>query len=79
MSWFAIGGLLLAAGLGALSSHTLPTWLGWSGSVIGLGSVIPVAGQLTAFWLIPLWLFYIWVVAMGVVLIRGARSTAMPT
>jgi hypothetical protein len=79
MSWFAIGGLLLAAGLGAVSSHTLPTWLGWSGSVIGLGSLIAVAGQLTAFWLIPFWLFYIWVAAMGVVLIRGTRSTPMPT
>jgi hypothetical protein len=79
MSWFAIGGLLLAAGLGAISSHTLPTWLGWSGAVIGLGSVIAVAGQLTAFWLIPFWLFYIWVVAMGMVLIRGARSAPMPT
>src|SRR5438477_11481991 len=78
MSWFATGGLLLAAGLGALSSHTLPTWLGWSGSVIGLGSVVAVALQLTAFWLIPFWLFYIWVVAVGVVLIRGARSTPTP-
>src|SRR5438309_5032272 len=79
MSWFAIGGLLLGAGLGAVSSHTLPTWLGWSGSVIGLGSVAAVAGQLTAFWLIPFWLFYAWVVAVSVALIRGARSTPMPT
>jgi hypothetical protein len=72
MSFFAIGGLLIAAGLAAVRSHALPTWQGWSGIVIGLGSVIAVAAQLTAFWLIPFFLFYAWVVAVGVVLIRDA-------
>lgn len=79
MSWFAIGGMLVGAGLRAISSHVLPAWLGWSGSVIGLASVVAVAGQLTAFWLIPFCLFYMWVVAVGAVLITGARSMPMPT
>jgi hypothetical protein len=74
MSFFGIGGLLLAAGIGAVSSRTLPAWLGWSGIVIGLASVIAPGAQLTAFWLIPFFLFYVWVVAVGVVLIRDARS-----
>jgi hypothetical protein len=76
MSFFGIGGLLIAAGIGAVWSHALPTWLGWSGTVIGLGSVIAPVAQLTAFWLIPFFLFYIWVVAVSVVLIRGGRSVA---
>jgi hypothetical protein len=76
MSFFGIGGFLIAAGIGALPSHALPAWLGWSGIVIGLASVIAPAAQLTAFWLIPFFLFYIWVVATSVVLIRGARSAA---
>jgi hypothetical protein len=76
MSFFGIGGLLLAAGISAISSHGLPAWLGWSGIVIGLGSVIAPVAQLTAFWLIPFFLFYIWVVAVSVVWIRGGRSVA---
>lgn len=79
LSWFALGGLLLAAGLGAISSRTLPTWLGWSGMVIGLGLVIAPAAQLTAFGLIPFFLYYVWVVVASVVLIRDARSMQMPT
>lgn len=73
MSFFAIGGLLIAVGIGALESQALSTWLAWSGILIGLGLVIAVAGQLTAFWLIPFFLFYLWVVAVSVVLIRVAR------
>lgn len=76
MSFFGIGGLLLAAGVGAVSSYALPAWLAWSGIVIGLASVIAPGAQLTAFWLIPFFLFYIWVVAVSVVLIRDARSGA---
>jgi hypothetical protein len=74
MSFFGIGGLVLAAGIGAISAHTLPAWLGWSGIVIGLAAGIAPGAQLTAFWLIPFFLFYIWVVAVSVVLIRDARS-----
>jgi hypothetical protein len=78
-SFFAIGGLLIAAGIGAVETHALPAWLGWSGIVIGLGLVVAVAAQLSAFWLIPFFLFYFWVVAVGVVLIRDARSSPTPT
>jgi hypothetical protein len=79
MSWFAIGGLLIAAGLGAVLSHALPIWLGWSGMVVGLGSMIAVGAQLTPVSLIPFFLFYFWVVAVGVVLIRDARSRPIPS
>jgi hypothetical protein len=78
ISFFAIGGLLIAAGVGAVETHALPTWLGWSGIVIGLGLVIAVAAQLSAFWLIPFFLFYFWVVAVGVVLISDAWSRPTP-
>jgi hypothetical protein len=74
MSFFGIGGLLLAAGICAVSWHALPAWLAWSGIVVGVGLVIAPGAQLTTFWLIPFFLFYIWVVAVGMVLIRDARS-----
>jgi hypothetical protein len=79
MSWFALGGLLLATGLGAIASHALPTWVSWSGMVIGLLLVIAPAAQLTAFGLIPFFLYYLWVVVVGVVLIRNTRSGPTPT
>lgn len=79
ISFFAIGGMLIAAGIGAIETHALPAWLGWSGIVIGIGLVVAVAAQLTEFWLIPFFLFYFWVVAVGVVFIREARSRPTPT
>ncbi len=74
-SWFAIGGMLFASGLGALSSRALPAWLGWSGLVIGLGMVIAVPLQLTPLWLIPYWLYLVWVVSVSVVFFRDAGRT----
>ena len=79
MSWFALGGLVLAAGLGTIASRALPIWLGWSGIVIGLLLVIAPAVQLTALGLIPFFLYYLWVVIVGVVLIRDTRSRPTPT
>jgi hypothetical protein len=78
MSWFALGGLLLAAAVGGLSLRTLPTWLGWSGIVIGLGLVVAPAAQLTPFALIPFFLYYLWIVAVSAVIVREARSTSLP-
>ncbi|HEV2476737.1 MAG TPA: hypothetical protein VGX22_09355 [Candidatus Dormibacteraeota bacterium] len=69
-SWAAIGGFLISAGLASVWSRTLPVWLGWAGLVIGLGMFLAVAAPLTAFWFLPYFLFFFWVLATSVVLLR---------
>jgi hypothetical protein len=79
-SWFAIGSLLIAAGIGGLSSSALPGWLSWPAPFIGCAFLVAAVVPLTAVWLAPYFLFYIWVVGMSVVLIRSAaRDTTAPT
>jgi hypothetical protein len=74
MTWLAIGGLLAAAGVGGLTSHTLPAWLSWPAPFIGIAFVVAAALPLTFVWFAPYVLFYIWVIAAGVVLIRTAPA-----
>jgi hypothetical protein len=71
VSWAAITGFLATAGVAALSSGTLPRWLAWSGLGIGAALLLAVAIPLTAVWLLPYLLFYVWVVAVSVVLLRS--------
>jgi hypothetical protein len=75
-SWFGIAGLLVAAGLGTLASRSLPRWLGWFALVVGAGFFAAACFPLTALWLVPYALFYLWVVAVSVVLLRGAAGAS---
>jgi hypothetical protein len=70
MTWLAIGGLLAAAGVGGLTYRTLPRWLSWPAPFIGVGFVVAAALPLTFVWFAPYVLFYVWVLATSVVLIR---------
>jgi hypothetical protein len=70
MTWLAIGGLLAAAGVGGLTSRTLPAWLSWPAPVIAVGFLVAASLPLTALWFAPYILFYVWVIAVSVVLIR---------
>ena len=69
-TWLAIGGLLAAAGVGGLTSGTLPGWLSWPAPFIGAWFLVAASLPLTALWFAPYVLFYVWVVAASVVLIR---------
>ena len=69
-TWLAIGGLLAAAGVGGLTSGTLPGWLSWPAPFIGALFLVAASLPLTALWFAPYVLFYVWVVAASVVLIR---------
>lgn len=70
VSWSAIAAFLAASGFAVLRTRTLPTWLGWSALVIGFGMFLAGAAPLTAIWFLPYFLFFVWVLATSVVLLR---------
>lgn len=79
ISWFALAAFLIFAGVGALSSRALPRWLAWAGLLIACGYLVAGAAPLSKLALIPHLLFYMWVVAVGVVLLRSpARIGDIP-
>jgi hypothetical protein len=71
--WVAVAGLLLAASVVALKDKALPRWLGWFGLLIALGLLVA-----RAFWatsglaFLPYVLFWVWLIATSIVLIRRA-------
>ena len=74
ISWVGLGLMLLAAGFGALSSGALPRWLGLTAGLIGAGFLVVSAVPLAAFWLVPFFSFYVWVVSVSVVMLRSATK-----
>lgn len=70
-SWVATGALGLCAGMVIRRSRALPSWLGWWGLLAGAGQVLARAWWTQAFALIPFFAFWIWTVAVSVLLLRG--------
>jgi hypothetical protein len=71
ISWFAMGCLLIAAGTGGVSAGSLPGWLSWPALLVGCAFLVAGAVPLTAIWFAPYFLFYFWVVAVSIGLIRS--------
>lgn len=65
MALFALGGFLLATGLGSLRCHLLPTWLCWCTIALGVVSLVPWIGWIAEF-LLP-----VWVLVVSVLFIRS--------
>jgi hypothetical protein len=77
--WLALGSFLLAAGWIFLAARSLPNWLGWLAVVAALGFLVGRAFWTTPIWLIPYALFWVWTVAVSVLLLRGRlRSEPSP-
>jgi len=74
VSWSAVAAFLAASGFAALRTRALLPWLGWSALVIGIGLFLAGADPLGAFWYLPYFLFYFWVLATSVVLLRSDPS-----
>jgi hypothetical protein len=70
ISWAAIGGFLVTAGVASLWSRALPSPLGWAALVIGIGMVLSIAAPLTALWLFAYLLFFLWVIVTSVLFFR---------
>jgi hypothetical protein len=83
-AWVAFGSFALATGWALLSSRMWPRWLGWWAVAAGVCLVAAKAMWTTPFWLLGYFLFWIWVIALCVLLLRRAsraqgvasRSTA---
>jgi hypothetical protein len=70
-AWMAMAGFLAAAGWIMLGTPWLPSWLGWVGIVAALGFLVGRAFWTTPIWLIPYAVFWVWVVAVSIQLLRG--------
>ena len=73
-AWVAMGSFALACGWVVLSTRVLGRWLGWWAIVAGAGLVLSRFVWTTGAWYAPYFLFWIWVIAVSVQLIRGRLS-----
>jgi uncharacterized protein DUF4386 len=76
MSWISLAVSLFAAGVGIMRSRSFPRWLGWAAVVIGAAQLAAPVVPLTSVWGVALVAFYIWVVAISVVMLRSAVPAA---
>jgi Domain of unknown function (DUF4386) len=82
---FIISGLfaaifVLTASLSALGSRTLPRWLAWAGTVVGIAGLItpPLAfHHPTSYIPVPWLLAMLWMAVVGVVLFRRLKPVAL--
>ena len=69
--WVAMGSFAVATGWVVLSTRVLGRWLGWWAVVAGVGLVLARFVWTSQVWLVPYFLFWIWVIVVSVQLIRG--------
>jgi hypothetical protein len=69
-AWLSMASFALAFGWVLLESRALPRWLGWSAVVSGAGLVVARFAWESPLWMIPYALFWVWVIALAVRLVR---------
>jgi hypothetical protein len=75
-SWVVLGGFAVAAGWAMVVARSLPSWLGWVAVVAGVGLIAARAVWTSSFWLAPYSLFWLWLIAVCVVLFRHKPEVA---
>jgi hypothetical protein len=73
-AWVALGSFAIACGWVLVSTGYLARWLGWLAVVSGVGLVLARAVRLEVIWFVPYLLFWVWVVAVSVLLLRRGAS-----
>lgn len=66
----ALGSFALSCGWIITSTRVLPRWLGWAAIAIGVGLVLTRISWTNIVWLLPYGMFWVWVLAVAVVLLR---------
>jgi hypothetical protein len=72
--WVVLGSLVIAAGLVTVRYGAFPKWLGWSGLVIGIGLVVARIFWTSTVAFTPYVLFWVWLAAISIVMIRRSRA-----
>ncbi len=77
--WVGLASLGLATGVFTIRTEVLPRWLGWAGVLIAGGLLaVRAVWASSGIVFIPFGLFYVWLIALSVVLTRRTRvSQAM--
>jgi hypothetical protein len=75
-SWVLGAGLVLATGAVALRTRALPQWLGWYSVAVGLGLLVARAIWTSPAAFGPYILYWVWLIAVSVVMIRRSGSRA---
>ena len=68
-TWLAIGSFAIASGWVLLVSRALPAWWGWWAIVSGIGLIAVRYAWEGVAWTLPYFVFWAWVVALGIRLI----------
>ena len=77
-AWVAMGTFAMACGWVVLRTRVFGRWLGWWAVVAGAGLVLARFVWTSDFWIAPYFLFWIWVVAVCVQLLRGRAGRWQP-
>ncbi|MDT8304845.1 MAG: hypothetical protein RRC07_02820 [Anaerolineae bacterium] len=72
--WVALGSMVLAVGLLARQSQRLPAWLGWGSIALAVGLFAARAVWTSAMAFAPYVLFYLWLIAFGIYVLRRERQ-----
>ena len=72
--WVAVGSFAIASGSAILYGGVFRPWLGWWAIVSGAGLALSRAVWTSEIWLLPYGLFWIWVIVVAVLLLRGRTS-----
>ncbi len=70
-AWVALGSFAVSAGLAILKTELFRSWLGWWAIVSGAGLVLSRSVWTTEIWLLPYASFWVWVIFVAVLLLRG--------
>lgn len=77
-AWVGMGSFAIAAGWVILSSRVFGRWLGWWALLAGAGLVLARFAWTSQLWIAPYFAFWIWVVVVGVTLIRRPSRQSAP-
>jgi hypothetical protein len=76
-SWVATGAVGICAGLVMLRAPGLPRWAAWWGLIAGAGEVLARAWFRHGFAYGPFAAYWLWVLAVSVLLLAGRFSTSL--
>lgn len=75
-AWVSMAGFAVATGWVLLETRALPSWWGWWLVAAGVGLTAARFVWETTAWLLPYALFWVWVVAVAIRMVRGRFITS---